>query len=147
MTMQSEVQKFHEKNGLPVGQLSRIMSPPYEKSLKEVAQDVADIAQDILPFAEVEYGFDQRLHRMHLILEEAAELAKAFLSTDRIKVADALGDLLYVVLGTGVVYNIPLDRVFAEIQKSNMTKDCRRMATDRRAKGPDYVPPDLSFIR
>jgi len=147
MTMQSEVQKFHEKNGLPIAQLSRIMSPPYESKLAEIARNVADIAQDILSLAEKEYNFDQRLHRMHLILEEAAELGKAFLSTDKIKYADALGDLLYVVLGTGVVYNIPLDRVFEAIQKSNMTKDCRRMATDRRTKGPDYVPPDLSFIR
>jgi len=60
-----------------------------------------------------------RLLREKLILEELKELVDAKTLVD---VADALGDLLYVVYGSAVTYGIDLEPVFAEIHRSNMTK-------------------------
>lgn len=62
-------------------------------------------------------------------------------------VADALADLLYVVIGSALQWGIPLERVLAEVHRSNMTKT----AGDKRAdgkilKGPGYSPPDLRFV-
>lgn len=57
-----------------------------------------------------------------LIKEEFKELDSAFLDADLIEFADALGDILYVVYRLADVAGIPIDEVFAEIHRSNMTK-------------------------
>lgn len=87
--------------------------------------------------------------RGHLISEELSELLEAFASGDEVRVLDALGDLLYVILGTAVTTELPLAAAFIEIHKSNMTK--RRQASDPdgarvRVKGEGYQPPDLKRV-
>ena len=62
---------------------------------------------------------EDRELRVKLIMEELVELKDA---ANIVQVADALGDLLYVVLGSAVCYGIDLEPVFAEIHRSNMTK-------------------------
>lgn len=87
--------------------------------------------------------------RFVLIDEELDELGDALDANDRVGVADALGDLLYVVYGAADVYGIDIDRVFAEIHRSNMTKVSTPEASTKIhkiQKGPDYSPPDLSFV-
>lgn len=68
-----------------------------------------------------------------------------------IEIADALTDLLYVVYGAGHAYGIDLDKCFAEVQRSNMSK----LGEDGKAikredgkvlKGPNYSPPNLRKI-
>ena len=84
------------------------------------------------------------LVRVHLINEELGELALALAERNIVKLADALGDLVYVVLGTAVTYNIPLDLVFSAIQQSNMTKAVRDPNDTRlRSKGDSYRPPNI----
>lgn len=39
-----------------------------------------------------------------------------------IEVADGLADMLYVTFGTALSFGIPIESVFAEIHRSNMTK-------------------------
>lgn len=58
----------------------------------------------------------------NLILEELAELAESYRRTDLIEIADALGDLLYVVLWNADLCGIDLEPVFNEVHRSNMTK-------------------------
>ncbi len=60
--------------------------------------------------------------RVALITEELEELKYALQNKYVVGVADALGDLLYVVLGTAVTCGINLEPVFREIHRSNMTK-------------------------
>lgn len=84
------------------------------------------------------------LVRVHLIGEENAEFALALAEKDPIKVADALGDLTYVVFGAAVVYGIPLQEVFEEIHFSNMTKAVRHPDDTRlRDKGESYRPANI----
>lgn len=85
--------------------------------------------------------------REHLITEELSEMMLGIGEQNRVKIADALGDLLYVVYGAAVTYGIPLDAIFAEVHKSNMTKDVRKPGDTRlRDKGPNYVPPDIEGV-
>lgn len=60
--------------------------------------------------------------RLGLIDEELNELANAFESKDVVEVADALGDLLYVILGCAVTCGIDMELIFREVHRSNMTK-------------------------
>jgi predicted HAD superfamily Cof-like phosphohydrolase len=91
---------------------------------------------------------DVREIRCALIEEEAAEFREALEADDLVEVADAVADLLYVVYGAAVTFGIPIDEVFAEVHRSNMTK----LGTDgtpiyredgKVLKGPSYEPPDV----
>lgn len=57
-----------------------------------------------------------------LILEELGEWRRADTDGDLIEVADALADLLYVVYRAALAYGLPIDEIFAEVHRSNMTK-------------------------
>ena len=65
---------------------------------------------------------DVKCLREELIEEEYEELREAMKNDDMVEIADALGDLMYVCAGTAIAYNIPLDQVWGEIQRSNMDK-------------------------
>lgn len=89
--------------------------------------------------------------RVDLIEEELTELIVAIAEKDIVEVADALTDLLYVVYGAGHTFGIDLDKTFAEVHRSNMSKlgeDGRpvRRADGKVLKGQNYSPPDLTKI-
>ena len=85
------------------------------------------------------------LLRSHLINEELAELMLACYDNDRVKQADAMADLLYVVLGTAVVLDLPLPQLFLEVHRSNMTKNPSGDPRVR-VKGEGYVSPDIERV-
>ena len=62
--------------------------------------------------------------RFDLMAEENYEYLEAAKNNDLVEVADALGDMLYILCGTilehGMQYKI--EEVFEEIQRSNMSK-------------------------
>ena len=60
--------------------------------------------------------------RYDLIREELEELKYAMNKKDLKEVADALTDILYVTYGAGHAFGINLDKCFAEVQSSNMSK-------------------------
>lgn len=62
--------------------------------------------------------------RVSLIQEELDEYRKAAEARDLVGVADALSDLMYVVLGTYVSHGLHLhaEALFAEVHRSNMSK-------------------------
>jgi predicted HAD superfamily Cof-like phosphohydrolase len=62
--------------------------------------------------------------RMSLIDEEVGELKEALKNKDRIEVIDALADILFVVYGAGVAFDIDLDKAFDIVYESNMSKFC-----------------------
>ena len=92
----------------------------------------------------------QRL-RLDLIEEELEELHYAIDNKDIVEIADALGDLLYVVYGAGHAFGIDLDECFKEIHASNMSKlgpDGKPIKReDGKVLKPDtFFPPDLKTI-
>ena len=87
--------------------------------------------------------------RYDLIREELDELRDAIDKKDIKEVADALTDILYVTYGAGHAFGINLDKCFAEVQSSNMSKlgvDGKPIYNEKGKvlKGPNYFKPDLS---
>ena len=69
------------------------------------------------------------------------------------EVADALGDMLYILCGTIIEHGMQhkIEEVFEEIQKSNMSKlgaDGKPIYREdgKVLKGPGYFKPDIKSI-
>lgn len=91
--------------------------------------------------------------RFNLMDEENKEYFEAANNNDLVEVADALGDMLYILCGTilehGMQYKI--EEVFNEIQRSNMSKlgaDGKPIYREdgKVLKGPNYFKPNLIKI-
>ena len=65
---------------------------------------------------------NERDLRYNLLKEEFEEYEAAESTDDLVEIADALADIIYIACGTAVSYGIPLDEVFAEVHRSNMSK-------------------------
>tara|TARA_B100001765_G_C19458382_1_gene318055 strand:- start:260 stop:631 length:372 start_codon:yes stop_codon:yes gene_type:complete len=86
--------------------------------------------------------------RYDLIKEELDELEKAMKTNNLKEIADALTDILYVTYGAGHAYGIDLDKCFAEVQRSNMSKldkDGKPIYNEKGKvmKGPSFFEPNL----
>lgn len=85
-----------------------------------------------------------RLRRARLIFSEAAEFIEAADRDDYVEMVDALADLLVVVYGTAVEMGVDLEPVFAEVHRSNMSKDGGKDPGGKILKGPSFTPPDIA---
>jgi len=91
---------------------------------------------------------DTQKLRLELIAEELEEMWDAIEDQDLVGVADALTDILYVTYGAGHAFGLDLDKCFAEVQRSNMSKlgeDGKPIYREdgKVLKGPNYSEPDL----
>ena len=85
--------------------------------------------------------------------EENEEYLSAALNGDITEVADALGDQLYILIGTILKHGMQdvIEDVFQEIQNSNMSKlgeDGKPIYREdgKVLKGPKYYKPNISKI-
>lgn len=85
--------------------------------------------------------------------EENDEYLEAAKNNDIIEVADALGDMLYILCGTIIEHGMQnkIEEIFDQIQKSNMSKlgsDGKPIYREdgKVMKGPNYFKPDISKI-
>lgn len=93
------------------------------------------------------------LLRHNLMKEENEEYLVAAQKKDLIEVADALGDMLYILCGTILSHGMQhkITEVFEEIQRSNMSKlgpDGKPIYREdgKVLKGPNYFKPDIAAI-
>jgi len=85
--------------------------------------------------------------RVDLIKEELEELEDGIGQDNIVEVADAITDLLYVVLGTAVAYGIDVEPLWEEVHKTNMAKEVGRKREDGKIiKPPGWVPPDIEGL-
>jgi predicted HAD superfamily Cof-like phosphohydrolase len=91
--------------------------------------------------------------RYRLMQEENSEYLEAAKNKDLIEVADALGDMLYILCGTILTHGLQykIEEVFNEIQRSNMSKlgkDGNPIYRNdgKVMKGPNYFKPDIYKI-
>lgn len=89
--------------------------------------------------------------RLDLLEEEFSEYLQALYESDRVALADALGDMLYIIHGTALAYGFDLDAVLEEIHRSNMTKlgeDGKPLYREdgKVLKGPNYEPPNIAGV-
>ena len=126
-------------------------------SLQEAIQHVREfhdafgIENAAKPIGKIEER--DALLRYKLIREENEEYLDAAMRGDLVEVADALGDILYILCGTLLKHGLEhkIDEVFREIQRSNMSKldahgrpiyrdDGKVLKSDR------YFKPDIARI-
>ena len=88
--------------------------------------------------------------RFSLMSEENEEYLEAANNDDIIEVADALGDMLYILCGTIIEHGMHeiIEDVFDEIQRSNMSKlgedgEPIYRADGKVLKGPNYFKPNF----
>jgi predicted HAD superfamily Cof-like phosphohydrolase len=95
----------------------------------------------------------KNLLRYELMREENEEYLEAANNGDLVEVADALGDMLYILCGTIIEHGMQdkIEEVFNEIQRSNMSKlgaDGKPIFREdgKVLKGPDYFKPNIKEI-
>lgn len=116
--MEKAVQEFHKAFGIPV-------------SDKPTTIDLHSFSR-----------------RVRLIDEDLAEYCKAVSENDIVGIADALGDLLYVVYGTGVEHGLPMNQILQAIHEFNMTKTGGKLdESGKLVKPSTYKPVDLSWLK
>lgn len=93
------------------------------------------------------------LLRHNLMKEENEEYLEAAQNKDLVEVADALGDMLYILCGTILCHGMQhkITEVFNEIQRSNMSKlgsDGKPIYREdgKVLKGPNYFKPNIASI-
>ena len=91
--------------------------------------------------------------RFELMKEENEEYLEAAEKGNVIEIADALGDMLYILCGTIIEHGMQnvIEEVFEEIHKSNLSKLDENGKPIYREdgkviKGPNYFPPNIEKI-
>ena len=108
---------------------------------------------DYLDKPKADLGMDKNKLRFNLMKEENEEYFEAANNNDIVEVADALGDMLYILCGTIIEHGMEhkIDEIFREIQNSNMSKlgaDGSPIYREdgKVLKGPNYFKPDIERI-
>ena len=103
------------------------------------------------PIADI--GNEKITLRFKLMSEENEEYLEAAKNNDLVEVADALGDMLYILCGTIIEHGMQdkIEQVFDEIQRSNLSKlgeDGKPIYREdgKVMKGPNYFKPKISEI-
>jgi predicted HAD superfamily Cof-like phosphohydrolase len=80
--------------------------------------------------------------RMKLVDEELAEFKAAHTDSNMMEAADALVDLVYVVMGTAVAMGLPWDQLWSSVQFANMNKvRAPHPNTSKRGSTLDVIKP------
>jgi len=111
---------------------------------------------------KADLGLAKNMLRYKLMREENEEYLDAANNNDLVEVADALGDMLYILCGTIIEHGmqhkieevfeeIQIEEVFEEIQRSNMSKlgdDGQPIYREdgKVLKGPNYFKPNIDAI-
>ena len=118
------VQLFHETYGLGVS--------------NELKADLGNLKNEL---------------RFNLMKEENEEYLEAVQNNDIVEIADALGDMLYILCGTILEHGLQhkIEEIFDEIQRSNMSKlgeDGKPIYREdgKVMKGPNYFKPSFEAI-
>lgn len=118
---------------------------------------MSDMVKDVLEFHQKfgvprldKPGFpskDRITLRMGLIREEFGELHSAIARRCLPETADAIADLIYVLIGTAHEFGIPLDQVWDAVQASNMAKEGGATREDGKILKPrGWEAPDIAGI-
>ena len=109
------------------------------------------IGNEETPIAEIEEK--DYLLRYKLMREENEEYLEAAENGDLVEIADACGDMLYILCGTLLKHGLQdkIDEVFREIQSSNMSKlDANGEPIYREdgkvLKSEKYFKPDIKTV-
>lgn len=121
-----------------------------KKQIEQVRRfhDAFGIKNNFSPHAVLESDVIDLRHR--LMHEENEEYLEACKNGDLVEIADALGDMMYILCGTILSHGLQdkMEDIFEEIQRSNMSKlgdDGKPIYREdgKILKGPNYFKPDI----
>lgn len=117
----------------------------------KIFHETYNLNYKVSPIANI--GNEKINLRFKLMSEENEEYLEAAKNNDLIEVADALGDMLYILCGTIIEHGMQdkIEEVFDEIQRSNLSKlgeDGKPIyrKDGKVMKGPNYFKPKISEI-
>lgn len=124
-----------------------------KKPLDQVKKFHKAFGLDVSEAQKANLGLEKNLLRYKLMREENEEYLDAAMQGDMVEVADALGDMLYILCGTIISHGMQhkIEEVFDEIHNSNMSKlgeDAKPIYREdgKVMKGPNYFKPELKKI-
>lgn len=124
-----------------------------KRKLEAVAEFHRAFGLGIASAPKADIGEGKTGLRFNLMAEENEEYLEAARNNDLVEVADALGDMLYILCGTILEHGLQhkIEEVFEEIQRSNMSKLSEEGKPIYREdgkvmKGPNYFRPDISKV-
>ena len=124
-----------------------------QKQLNAVKEFHTAFGLGVSESPKADLGAQTNLLRFNLMKEENEEYLEAVQNNDLVEIADALGDMLYILCGTILEHGLQhkIEAVFDEIQRSNMSKlgeDGNPIYREdgKVMKGPNYFKPDFDSI-
>lgn len=124
-----------------------------KEKIKAVAEFHRAFGLGISEEPTADLGRRKNALRFSLMQEENQEYYEAAQNGDMVEVADALGDMLYILCGTILEHGMQekIEAVFAEIQRSNMSKlgsDGKPVYREdgKVLKGPNYFKPNIATV-
>lgn len=144
------VEKFHAKNGFMInGDLEKDNESGSEELerelLNEAASEMLKVSIKMQRLMEKEF-YSTRIERAQIMIEELAEIVEALITRDEVALLDGLADLQFVLLGTAITYDMPIEDAHLEVCRSNLSKKKRETRGKLTDKGPDYEPPKLKEL-
>ncbi|MFK7049426.1 MULTISPECIES: nucleoside triphosphate pyrophosphohydrolase family protein [Flavobacterium] len=124
-----------------------------KKQIESVSLFHQSFGLGIKKVPKADLGNDLNQLRFNLMKEENEEYLEAVQNNNLVEVADALGDMLYILCGTILEHGLQekIEEIFEEIQKSNMSKlglDGKPIYREdgKVLKGPNYFKPNIEKI-
>ncbi|MEO4005884.1 nucleoside triphosphate pyrophosphohydrolase family protein [Flavobacterium sp. CAU 1735] len=124
-----------------------------KKQLQAVREFHESFGLGVSELPKADLGEQVNLLRYNLMKEENEEYLEAVQNNDLVEIADALGDMLYILCGTILEHGLQhkIEEVFDEIQRSNMSKlgeDGKPIYREdgKVMKGPNYFKPNFETI-
>ncbi len=124
-----------------------------QKQLKAVEFFHNSFGLGVAQEMKADLGESKNILRFNLMKEENEEYLEAVQNNDLVEIADALGDMLYILCGTIIEHGLQhkIEAVFDEIQRSNMSKlgaDGKPIYREdgKVMKGPNYFKPNFEEI-
>ncbi|NLS90778.1 MAG: hypothetical protein GXX96_01155 [Planctomycetaceae bacterium] len=134
--------EFHKRIGAPIASQPQLLggAPKEAQFLAARLRNVEGLARKIAPY-------DPMVARLALAVEELAEWTEAYVSRDLVAAADAWADRAYVLMGDAVACGFPAEELFAEVHRSNLTKQFGvRTGLGKAYRGHQYEPPKIREI-
>lgn len=119
------------------------------EGLHKVQLDILHFIDVVCPNQTIsqEIGIVDHELRAKLIEEEAQELCEAIRQGDLVDTIDGMIDLMVVVLGAAVAFNINIAPFWDEVHRTNMAKvDGPIDANGKRLKPDGWTPPQIADV-
>jgi len=137
----NQVRDFHKRIGATIAE-----SPQLRLHDRDLAREMAGEVRGLIGSIQARSGSDDILaKRTQMALEELAEWIEAHVAEDLTAAADAWADRGYLLFGDAVATGLPVEDVFDEVHRSNMTKSAAIPSTGKATKSAGYSPPAIAL--